>query len=486
MFSFSETEEGAMDMASAASVPAALRRSRKSFRDWSLSSQFALTGGLIMVMAAAIAGYFVSAIVSQISIDRTASSTALLIESLVAPLAQNLATEAVLDKSSAAMIEGTIGAAPFNRRFPHLDIWKKGGVVAYSTATSLIGRKFEVSPGLATAFTGDVSARYTDLDSGEHVERGFRDKFLEIYIPIRASVTGQIIAVAEIHEVPDFLAEELWDVRIVSWLAVASATLLIMLGLFTVVRRGTSTIEAQRCELRGRIEEIEHISDQNVLLRQRVQNASGRLAEMTEGYMRRIGADLHDGPAQLIGFANLRIEHVRRAETPEQREKELRSIESALAASLDDIRTMSRGLILPEIEGLPMSEVVKRVVHNHELRTGTTVAIHGENISQTVSHAIKICMYRFLQEGLNNAFRHAGGDAQAVFCDLTNMLLTVAVQDSGDGNGSRSGSASSGLGLIGLRERVESLGGTFKVLREPERGTRIEMCVSIAGTVQDE
>ncbi len=50
------------------------------------------------------------------------------------------------------------------------------------------------------------------------------------------------------------------------------------------------------------------------------------------------------------------------------------------------------------------------------------------------------------------------------------MLLTVAVQDSGEENERRSGSASSGLGLIGLRERVESLGGTFKVLRE--LGTR--------------
>ncbi len=68
----------------------ALRRWRKRFGDWSLSSQFVLAGGLIMMMAAVIAGYFVSAIVSQISIERTAASTALLIESLVAPLAQNL------------------------------------------------------------------------------------------------------------------------------------------------------------------------------------------------------------------------------------------------------------------------------------------------------------------------------------------------------------------------------------------------------------
>jgi signal transduction histidine kinase len=462
------------------------RRGRRNLGGWSLSAQFALTGGLIMVMAMAIAGYFVSAIVSQISIERTASSTALLIESLVAPLAQNLATDHALDKASAGAIEEIIGAVPFHRRFPHLDIWKKGGLVAYSTTPSLIGQRFEESPGLASAFTGDVSARYTDLNAGEHVYRGFRDKFLEIYIPVRASLTGQIIAVAEIHEIPDLLDQELWNVRMVSWLAVASATCVIMLSLFTVVRRGSSIIDSQQSELRERLAEIEFIANQNVLLRRRMQDASSRLSEMTEGYMRRIGADLHDGPAQLIAFANLRIEHARRAKTPGQREKELRTIEVALGESLDNIRTMSRGLILPEIEGLPISDVIKRVVHNHELRTGTTVVVHCSNISQTFAHAVKICVYRFLQEGLNNAFWHAGGDGQAVFCDFRNMLLTVAVQDSGERSGDRSASGSSGLGLIGLRERVESLGGTFNLQREPERGTRIEMILSIAGTVQDE
>ena len=280
-----------------------------------------------MMMAAVIAGYFVSAIVSQISIERTAVSTALLIESLVAPLAQNLVTDDVLNKDSAASIDGTIGTAPFNRRFPYLDIWKKGGVVAYSTTTSLVGQKFEVSPGLAAAFGGDVSARYTNLDAREHVVRGFREKFLEIYVPIRASVTGQIIAVAEIHEVPNVLSRELRDVRVVSWLAVASATSLIMLGLFAVVRRGSRTIELQQSELIKRIEDIERISNQNVLLRQRTLNASVQLTEMTELQMRRIGAELHDGPAQLIGFANVKIENVRRAATPEKRENELRSIE---------------------------------------------------------------------------------------------------------------------------------------------------------------
>jgi signal transduction histidine kinase len=455
---------------------------RKRFRDWSLSSQFVLAGGLIMMVAAIIAGYFVSAIVSQISIERTAASTALLIDSLVAPLAQNLVTDDVLNKDRAASLDGTIGSAPFNRRFPYLDIWKRGGVVAYSTTASLIGQKFEVSSGLAAAFGGEVSARYADLSAREHEVRGFREKFLEIYIPIRASVTGQIIAVAEIHEVPDVLSQELRDVWIVSWLAVASATLLIMLGLFAVVRRGSRIIESQQSELVRRIEDIERISNQNVLLRLRTLNASIRLTEMTELQMRRIGAELHDGPAQLIGFANVKIENVRRSTTPEKREKELRSIESALADSLDQMRAMSRGLILPEIEHLPISEVIKRVVHNHELRTGTAVRVHGADISEDFSHAIKICVHRFIQEGLNNAFRHAGGEGQAIFCDFTNMLLTVAVQDSGEGNWHESDTgSSSGLGLIGLRDRVESLGGTFEVQRKLERGARIEMSVSISG-----
>jgi signal transduction histidine kinase len=146
---------------------------------------------------------------------------------------------------------------------------------------------------------------------------------------------------------------------------------------------------------------------------------------------------------------------------------------------------MSKGLMLPEIEGLPLPEVITRVTSNHERRTETKVIVHCDNIQRPLAHAIKICVYRFIQEGLNNAFHHAGGNGQTVMCSLVDSVLNVVVQDDGAKSSGGLAAPDSGLGLIGMRERVESLGGVFRVSQLESGGTRVEMSVVLAEESQD-
>src|SRR5215207_1544980 len=450
-----------------------------------LTRQFALTGSMIMLVAMLAAGMFTAEIVSKAAIENTASATALLLDSLIEPLAQGLASEELLPAAETAELNHLLGADHFKQRFPYLEIWKGAGLIAYSTTPGLAGRRFTPPPGLVRALAGEVSAQYTDLNAREHLIRGIKTKYLEIYVPIREDLSGRVIAVAEIHESTAPLEEKLWWLRLKSWLAVVGATSLIMMGLFGIVYRGNKLIHLQQRQLHDRLVEIEETSRHNQILKERAERASGRVAELTENHLRRIGADLHDGPAQLMGLASLTVEHVRRAQTPAKHEEELQLLNSMLSEALRDIRTMSKGLMLPEIEGLPLPEVIKRVAFNHERRTGTKVAIHCGDISHPLTHGIKICVYRFLQEGLNNAFRHAGGNGQMVTCRLDDSVLNMVVQDDGGVGIGGHASADSGLGLIGLKERVESLGGVFRVGHLPSGGTRVEMSVVVAEGSQD-
>ena len=77
--------------------------------------------------------------------------------------------------------------------------------------------------------------------------------------------------------------------------------------LFGIVARGSRTIEVQRAMQEQRMDELWRLNAQNNALRERVQRASSRAAELNERYLRRIGAELHDGPAQLLALASLRL-----------------------------------------------------------------------------------------------------------------------------------------------------------------------------------
>ena len=92
-------------------------------------------------------------------------------------------------------------------------------------------------------------------------------------------------------------------------------------------------------------------------------------------------------------------------------------------------------------------------------------------LPEFVDSPLKVCLYRFAQEGLNNAFRHAGGHGQTLRAHCDGDLLEVIVSDAGSlSGGSQQLSGSDGLGLSGLRGRIESFGGVFEFKMQPGRG----------------
>ncbi|MGV2981678.1 sensor histidine kinase [Camelimonas sp. ID_303_24] len=452
----------------------------------SLSRQFAITGGLVMLVVMTVAGIITSRIVTNVTIENTAASTALFLDSVLSPNLQALAHSETLPPESVAALDQLLGVntkedQAFETRFPHLEIWKEGGLIVYSKSRDLMGRRFDPPPGLLEALTGKVSAQYTNLDSLEHMARNFKRKYLEIYVPVREQLSGRIIAVAEIHEAPDDLQERLSSVRLGSWLTTALLTLAVMLSLFGTVHRASKLISAQHTALRQRIDQVRRVSDQNRSLRSKIEAASGRLVELNATYLRNVAADLHDGPAQLVGLAVLKVELVRRAVTASDRNRELQAMSGILDDALRDLRTISHGLMLPEIESLPLQEVVERVVALHETRTGCKVSLTCEALNCDATYAVKICAYRFLQEGLLNAHRHAPGNSQSVVCRLQDQLLNVTVSDGGPAGAKGSGVIKPGLGLTGLRARVESLGGAFAFVINQDGGTTLEMTLIMRG-----
>jgi signal transduction histidine kinase len=230
--------------------------------------------------------------------------------------------------------------------------------------------------------------------------------------------------------------------------------------------------------LNERIADLSKSLAQNVELRLRIDEANKRASESNERFLRRVGAELHDGPVQLIGLALLRLDGIRNVAESQDKERggqTLEIIRGALKDALSEIRGLSRGLALPELETLTLAETVDLVITNHELRSGKQVEVGFPASLPDIPLSIKTCVYRFVQEGLNNAFRHADGLGQRVDLSWDGHELTVIVSDQGTGF-SMDGQLpdKGGIGLMGLRDRVEALGGAMVIKTSGLQGTQLQ------------
>lgn len=250
--------------------------------------------------------------------------------------------------------------------------------------------------------------------------------------------------------------------------AVVLVTLLAAGGVY-VVARSLQTDSGQNVPV-----PVPALLAENDALRRQVDSLFVRTAETHEAFLRRVGSELHDGPAQLIAFALLRLDSLHPENSREPTLNDFERIRTALTDSLSEIRGISAGLILPELEQVSPADVLRLAAHNHERRTATSVRCEIENLPLKLSPTLKSCLYRFTQGALNNAYQHAGGVGQTVRGIHRDSVVEITISDDGAGFDPRNRpSKETRLGLIGMRDRVTSLGGTFDLSSQPGAGTRV-------------
>lgn len=426
-----------------------------------LATQYAIASGAVLVAAAIFVGTVVAGRIEENVVRNSANSTALFMESVLAPIGQQFAESDRLMPGARRALEEIFENTPIGERVISYKIWKQGGKVVEASDPAIIGEVFPVTEGLQAAWNGQVSAEFEALGDAEDAgEQRFDLPLLEIYSPIREYYSGEIIAVAEFYEVHEQLAADLARARRDAWLAVVAAFGGLGILLYLIVLRGSRVIDRQQERLRSQFRELEALSNRNEDLRRRARDAAGRSAERADRALRQIGADLHDGPAQQLAFAALGLDSLRDRQASADRQAEFDRIEGAISDAMAEIRTISRGLSLPDVAEKAPSEIVAMAVEEHCARTGNEVATSLScDMTGDVPLAARLCLFRFVQEGLNNASRHADAAGMAVALDCVGDRLVLSVRDAG--GGIAPDQTPFGLGLSGLRDRVESLGGAF-------------------------
>ncbi|CAN0502002.1 unnamed protein product, partial [Phaeothamnion confervicola] len=182
---------------------------------------------------------------------------------------------------------------------------------------------------------------------------------LEIYSPGWSASTWKVIAVAEFYYGTDDVRGDIDRAKERSWMVVGGSTLVIYLLLAVFIRRASDTIARQQRSMGHQVARLTELLAQNADLDRRVRAASARTSAINERFLRRLSAELHDGPAQDIGLALLQLDHLaappsangdaRPVVSTSRSPGDLAPIEEALRRAMDGVRTLSAGLMLPQL-----------------------------------------------------------------------------------------------------------------------------------------
>jgi signal transduction histidine kinase len=353
-----------------------------------------------------------------------------------------------------------------------------------------------------------------------------------MFIPLRERGTDRIIAVAELYLPPREILAQVGEAQRTTWIVVSLAIIASALLLFGIVKQGSDTIKRQEVALTRQVGELTLLVDHNAALGERVRTAAERSTTLNERSLRRVSADLHDGPGQMLSLALLRLDSMRdraaagRPPSPQ----EVAEVEQVLREAMTDMRAIAAGLRVPELASMGARAIAERAVSDHERRSGAHVGLAiRDDLPAAVSLPVKIALFRALQEALSNATRHGGGrairvtlgggvasgmaangvgmaasgatphaphgggphggapqgsvaptsartsapaSAAASVAALPDRLV-LEVIDEGSGFDPSDLSTTEGLGLAGIREQAELLGGGFRIDSRPGLGTRL-------------
>lgn len=206
-----------------------------------------------------------------------------------------------------------------------------------------------------------------------------------------------------------------------------------------------------------------------------------RLTEVLDGQIKRIARALHDEAGQLLTAAHIALAHAARGLPPEGRER-LQDVKVCLDQIEEQLRRVAHELRPRILDDLGLVPALEFLAQGVEMRRGLTVTIDAA-LEERLLPAVETTLYHLVQEALANTGKHACATRTVVRLSMRSRSLRCTVEDDGVGFDPRAvfaGTGQHGCGLIGIREQVMALGGTFHISSAPASGTRLEIAIPLA------
>jgi|GEM_PF-7072639 len=229
---------------------------------------------------------------------------------------------------------------------------------------------------------------------------------------------------------------------------------------------------ALRIQVKNRTKQLREANE-------KLHRLSGHLMEAQEEERRRISRDLHDNLGQSLTSICIDLERAKNASGVRQRKTLIGRALQGAQQGLTRIRALAYVLRPSLIDDLGLREAIESYISEFELATDIKVKVSFQFENHEIPSVISTNVYRVLQEALNNVYKHAEAPRVTVQIRTEGDKLLLKVQDRGKGFDPDSSRTNNTLGIIGMKERAQLLGGTLTVVSSRGRGTDISLTVPL-------
>jgi PAS domain S-box-containing protein len=248
-----------------------------------------------------------------------------------------------------------------------------------------------------------------------------------------------------------------------------------------IVATGRDITERKRTEaaVQHSEEHYRELFHQAFQMQENLRRLSDRILEIQEQERTRISRDLHDEVGQALTAINVNLAVMQKtlANPPPQVARRIADTQQLLEQTMEAVHRFSRELRPAMLDDLGLLPALRSYVKSFTERTGIAVffsAEHAAGVEQLDSQH-KTVIYRVVQEGLNNAAKHA--QARQVTVAISELQHRAQLEVTDDGRGFAPDAATNRLGLLGIAERVRLVNGEFAVESAPGRGTTLRIII---------
>jgi signal transduction histidine kinase len=224
------------------------------------------------------------------------------------------------------------------------------------------------------------------------------------------------------------------------------------------------------------LERIEERDGELKVYQNRLRSLASQLVLAEERQRRHIAMGLHDSTCQLLWAAILRLKTLAKRAPGQVSGEDYRPIGELLDEALRETRSLTYDLSPPVLYELGLEAALHKLAQQVKTDFGFDIVVKSGSLPEKPSENVEVLVYRAVRELLMNIFKHAHATRAEIELSADQGNLTVMVSDNGRGfdvEARARGRVSGGMGLFSIRERVQDMGGRFRIESSPGRGTTV-------------